>query len=68
MTGTNGERSGYGYEFEQAVSSYTGWNYSYVKAGWDDLLHMVAKGDIDLMGAVSYTPERAQQMLFSDLP
>ena len=68
LTGTNGERSGYGYEFEQAVSSYTGWNYSYVKAGWDDLLHMVAKGDIDLMGAVSYTPERAQQMLFSDLP
>lgn len=68
ITGSNGERSGYGYEFEQAVSAYTGWNYSYVKAEWDDLLQMVANGDIDLMGTVSYTEERAQHMLFTDLP
>ena len=27
ITDKNGSRSGYGYEYEQAVSSYTGWDY-----------------------------------------
>ena len=31
ITGENGERSGYGYEYEQAVAAYTGWNYEYIK-------------------------------------
>lgn len=29
---------------------------------------MMEKGEIDLMGAISYTEERAQKMLFSELP
>lgn len=68
ITGKNGEKSGYGYEYEQAVAAYTGWNYKYVKAGWSDLLEMLENDEIDLMAAVSYTDERAQSMLFSDLP
>lgn len=35
ITGKNGERSGYGYEYEQAVAAYTGWKYEYVKGGLD---------------------------------
>lgn len=31
ITDNNGDRSGYGYEYEQAVSAYTGWNFEYVK-------------------------------------
>lgn len=27
ITGTNGERSGDGYEYEQSLASYTGWHY-----------------------------------------
>mgnify|MGYP000038964628 CR=1 FL=1 len=27
ITDKNGDRSGYGYEFEQAVSAYTGWDW-----------------------------------------
>jgi len=68
ITGENGERSGYGYEYQQSVAAYTGWTYEYVKAGWSDLLVMLQNGEIDLMSGVSYTDERAQSMLFSDLP
>ncbi len=68
ITGENGERSGYGYEYEQSVAAYTGWTYEYVKAGWSDLLEMLKNGEIDLMGGISYTDERAKSMLFSDLP
>ena len=68
ITGENGERSGYGYEYQQAVAAYTGWTYQYKKAGWSDLLKMMEEGQIDLMSGVSYTDERAEKMLFSELP
>ena len=68
ITGENGQRSGYGYEYEQAVAAYTGWKYEYVEGGWTELLDMLQNGEIDLMGALSYTDERAKHMLFSDLP
>ncbi|HBK27254.1 MAG TPA: hypothetical protein DDY92_01590, partial [Dialister sp.] len=67
-TGSQGERSGYSYEYEQMVAAYTGWTYEYVKADWNELLQMVQDGDIDLLSNISYTDDRAQKMLFSDLP
>ena len=68
ITGTNGERSGYGYEYQQSVAAYSGWTYDYVVAGWSDLLKMMQDGELDLMSGVSYTDERAESMLFSELP
>ena len=68
ITGENGERSGYGYEYEQAVAAYTGWKYEYVKGDWAELLGKLQNGEIDMMAALSYTDERAETMLFSDLP
>ena len=68
ITGKNGERSGYGYEYQQSVASYTGWSYEYVNAGWSELLKMMENGQIDMMSGVSYTEERAESMLFSELP
>ena len=68
ITGENGNLSGYGYEYEQAVAAYTGWRYEYVKGEWSELLEMLQNGEIDMMGAISYTDERAKTMLFSDLP
>ena len=38
ITGKSGNRSGYGYEYEQAVSAYTGWDYDYVTGNWEELL------------------------------
>ena len=67
ITGKNGNRSGYGYEYEQAVSAYTGWDYDYVTGNWEELLKKLQDGEIDLMSSLSYTDERAKTMLFSDL-
>ena len=49
ITGENGERSGYGYEYEQAVAAYTGWNYEYIKGDWGELVEKLQNGEIDLM-------------------
>ena len=68
ITGADGGRSGYGYEYQQSVAAYTGWTYDYVDAGWSDLLKMMENGELDLMSGVSYTEERAEKMLFSELP
>ena len=68
ITNKNGSRSGYGYEYEQAVSAYTGWDYDYVTGNWEELLKKLQNGEIDLMSSLSYTDERAKTMLFSDLP
>ena len=68
ITDKKGNRSGYGYEFEQAVAAYTGWDYEYVTGDWTELVEKLQKGEIDLMGALSYTDERAKTMLFSDQP
>ena len=43
ITGENGERSGYGYEYEQAVAVYTGWKYEYVEGGWSELLEIMQR-------------------------
>lgn len=68
ITGEDGGRSGYGYEYQQSVAAYTGWSYDYVKAGWSELLKMMQQGELDMMSGVSYTDERAKTMLFSELP
>ena len=49
ITGENGERSGYGYEYEQAVAAYTGWNYEYIKGDCGELVEKLQNGEIDLM-------------------
>ena len=64
----SGRRSGYAYEYQLKVAAYTGWSYSYVSGGWSDLLQMLIDGEIDVMSDVSYTEERAEKMLFTDLP
>ena len=61
-------RSGYAYEFQRKIAAYTGWRYEYVYGSWPELMEKLRSGEIDLMSDVSYTPERAGQMLFSSLP
>lgn len=64
--GRDGEpKSGYGYEYLQKVAYYAGWRYEYVYGDFNELLSKLAKGEIDLMGDLSYTPERAQQISFA---
>ncbi len=60
-----GRRSGYGYEYQQRIATYTGWTYEYVEGSWSELLEMLIAGDLDLLSDVSYTEERAQKILYS---
>ena len=68
ITGPNGERSGYGYEYQQTVAAYTGWRYEYVKGTSMELLEKLQRGELDMLNCISYTPERAQHVLFSSMP
>jgi diguanylate cyclase (GGDEF)-like protein len=67
-TDSLGRRSGYAYEYQMKIAAYTGWRYEYVEGSWSELLQMLIRGEIDLMSDVSYTPERAEIMLFPSLP
>ena len=67
-TDSLGRRSGYAYEYQMKIAAYTGWKYEYVEGSWSELLQLLIKGEIDLMSDVSYTPERAEIMLFPSLP
>ena len=67
-TDKSGRRSGYAYEYQMKIAAYTGWKYEYVNGSWSELMDMLRKGKIDLMSDVSYTDERAEEMLFPSLP
>ena len=64
----NGVRRGFGYELMQALAGYTGWKFEYVKCDWTNCFDKLENGEIDIMGDISYTDERAQKMFFSDEP
>ncbi len=49
----------------QALAGYTGWKFEYVKCDWSNCFDKLENGEIDIMGDISYTDERAQKMLFS---
>ena len=64
----NGIRRGFGYELMQALAGYTGWKFGYVKCDWSNCFDKLENGEIDVMGDISYTDERAEKMLFSEEP
>jgi signal transduction histidine kinase/ActR/RegA family two-component response regulator len=58
-------KQGAGYEYLQRISYITGWKYEYVYGSFKECLDMLADGEIDLLGSVSYTPERAESIDYS---
>ena len=64
----NGVRRGFGYELMQALAGYAGWKFEYVNCDWSNCFDKLENGEIDVMGDISYTDERAQKMLFSEEP
>ena len=63
-----GARKGYGYELLETLSGYTGWQFEYVTCDWSDCFEKLKNGEIDIIGGISYTEDRTQEMLFSDEP
>ena len=64
----NGKRSGYGYEYLQKIAGYTGWNYEYVDCTWENCFDKLKNDELDMIEGISYTEERAENMLFSAIP
>ncbi len=64
--GKEGERKyGYGYEYLQRISYYTGWKYEYVYGNFGECLDKLISGEIDLMGDISYTDDRKELIDYS---
>ena len=63
-----GARKGYGYELLETLSGYTGWQFEYVTCDWSDCFEKLKNGEIDIIGGISYTEDRTEEMLFSDEP
>ena len=52
----------------ETLSGYTGWQFEYVTCDWSDCFEKLKNGEIDIIGGISYTEDRTQEMLFSDEP
>ena len=61
---SSGRRTGYSYDYQRKLASYTGWTYEYVEGSWHELMNKLKSGEIDMLSDVSYTKERAGEMLF----
>lgn len=61
-----GNRWGFGYDLLQEVSKYTGWEYEFVDATWDECLEMVEKGELDLVTCAKRDTERIDKFEFSE--
>lgn len=61
----DGTYTGYGVEYLQKISQYTGWKYEYVYDSWANQLEKLKKGEIDLICHAQKTPEREASYLFS---
>ena len=66
---SDGNFYGYGVEYLEKISEYTGWKYEYVKDdSWHASLEKLRNGQIDLICTAHYTEERATEFLYSDIP
>lgn len=70
MSGLSEEtpKYGYAYDYLQTIATYTGWTYNYKYGYFQELYDALLAGEIDLLVDISYTPERAERILFSDYP
>ena len=61
--------SGYAYDYIQAIGTYARWDVEYVPCdNFSDCVKKLLSGEVDLFYDISYTPERAEMILFPDEP
>jgi len=61
--------SGYAYDYTQTIGTYAGWDIEYVPcSSFFDSVRLLRAGKVDLIYEISYTEERAQEILFPDEP
>jgi len=61
--------SGYAYEYIQTIGAYAGWDIEYVYCdSFSGSVEKLLAGEVDLMYDISFTEERAKEILFPDEP
>ena len=61
--------SGYTYDYIQTIGTYAGWDIHYVPcSSFADSVKKLLAGEVDLIYEISYTEERAKNILFPDEP
>ena len=65
----NKATSGYAHDYIEVIGTYAGWDVRYLPCdSFADSVRMLLAGEADLIYDISYTEERAKQMLFPDEP
>ena len=59
-------KTGYAYEYYQKLSEYTGWRYTYVYGGFNELYQMLLDGEIDLLAGLAWREEREALIGYPD--
>ena len=61
--------SGYAYDYIQTIGVYAGWDVRFVPcSSFFDSVRLLRAGKVDLIYEISYTEERAQELLFPNEP
>ena len=65
----NKATSGYAHDYIEVIGTYAGWDVRYLPCdSFADSVRMLLAGEADLIYEISFTEERAKQMLFPDEP
>ena len=65
---SSGVYKGYGVEYLNKISQYTGWKYEYINESWEDQLEDLKCGKVDLICNAQKTESREKDYDFSCMP
>ena len=65
---SSGVYKGYGVEYLNKISQYTGWRYEYINESWEDQLADLKSGKVDLICNAQKTEAREKDYDFSCMP
>ena len=65
---SSGVYKGYGVEYLNKISQYTGWKYEYINESWEDQLEDLKCGKVDLICNAQKTEDREKDYDFSCIP
>lgn len=68
FTAENGRPAGIFIDIINHIAEREGWNLRYLPGTWAEGLERLAKGEIDLMPDVAWTPERTKMYAFHTVP
>ena len=68
MEEQEGKCHGYGVDYLNVISKYTGWKYRYISDTWESCLEKLETGEIDLICMAQHQRALEEKFLYSDIP